>query len=127
MTQGSNIRALKKQSVANRRNAYFDSNLRRVEIVGVEQVIAGCVFKRGSQWIEGGLVSAKRELKPDVIVQYGTDAYTRVLNTLIQQGRQGVIARKGDILLRVNDRNVLVQNRFPKSPKPANPAKGKGK
>ena len=123
LTQSDNIGSQKRQTVANRRNAYLDANLRRVEITGVEQIIASCVFKRGNTWIEGGLVSQKRELKADDTVQYGTKAYTVILNTLIKQGRQGLIARKGDILLRINNRNVLVQNRFT----PAKGVEGKGK
>ena len=112
VTQSLNVEALKRQSRVKRRNSYLDAKLRLVEITGVEQVNNLCLFRRGSQWIEGRLISDKRELKADRIVQYGTEAYAAVLDTLIKQGRQGAIARKGDILLEINGKNVMVQNRF---------------
>ena len=112
VTQSLNVDALKKQSKVKRRNSYLDAKLGRIEISGVEQVNDLCLFRRGSQWIEGRLISGKRELKADKTVQYGTEAYVAMLDTLIQQGRQGAIARKGDILLEINGKNVLVRNRF---------------
>ncbi|MHC4956841.1 MAG: VIT domain-containing protein [Planctomycetota bacterium] len=117
VTQGKNNGLGKKASRVDRLNRYLSRDDQSIQIVGgVQQCADRALFKRGSQWIEGGLVAGQK-LAPDSTVAYGTPEYRVVLDKLIKQGRQGVIARTGDILLRLDGKNVLVQNRFP-SPEP---------
>jgi len=112
VAQGRNIDLAKKSKHVQNRLFYLDRKLNRVEITGVQQVGNTAYFKRGTLWIQGDLVSGRLKLAPDVTVRYGTPEYEKILTALIRQGRQGAIARKGDILIRLQGRNVLVQNRF---------------
>ena len=114
VTQGKNNGLGKTAKKVDRYNRYLSRDHESVQIVeGVQQCADRALFKRGHQWIDGRLV-ADQKLQPDCTVAYGTPEYTAVLDKLINQGRQAVIARTGDILLRLDGKNVLVQNRIPK-------------
>lgn len=114
VSQGRNFESMKNAKGLNYRNGFLDAKLQLVEISGVQQVAANCVFQRGNTWIDGRLVAGKRvAVKPDRTVVYGTPQYLVLLNTLVKNSQQGLIARKGQILLQVEDETVLVQNTFP--------------
>ena len=93
-------------------NGYLDAKSNRVEITDVQQVCDRALFKRGSTWIDGNVVAAKVKVEADEVVAFGTPAFDKLLDELIAEGRPGVIAFKGEILLRLKGRNILVKNTF---------------
>ena len=117
VTQGKNLDYGKKQKKVRLNNAWTNAENRREEAgKNVQQVADRALFfsSKAKCWIEGRIVSGKSTLKIDAKVLYGTTEYEKVLNKLVAQGRQGVIARKGEILIHIEGKNVLVQNHFGK-------------
>jgi len=110
VAQSRNYKDKKEQSRLNYRNVYYGTKLERVEITTVQQICDRSLFKRGDRWIEGNLVAQQATLHPDVVVEYGTPAFDALLDALIAEGRQGMVARKGEILIRRGSKTVLVRN-----------------
>jgi len=109
ISQAKNVEVSKKAGKLNYYNKHLD-NLRAVEVSGVQQVNDRCLFQRGKQWIDGRLVAGKHQLAPDLVVEFGTPAFFQLVDQLVTEGRPGVIAFKGEILLRVEGKTVLVRN-----------------
>jgi len=112
VSQGKNFESMKKAQKLNYRNAYLNDKQQTVTVSGVQQVANYCLFQRGDTWIDGRLVAQHKAATPAVTVRYGTPAYTVLLNKLVKTGEQGLIARKGQILLQHEGKTVLVQNVF---------------
>jgi len=117
VAQGLNFESMKKTQKLDYRNGYLNDKLQRVEVSGVQQVASFCLFQRGDRWIDGRLVAENGAGKrtaaaPAVTIRYGTPAYDALLTHLVKSGEQGLIARKGEILLRYEGKTVLVQNVF---------------
>ena len=119
MTQGLNLGYGKRLKKIELRNSWVNAQNLRVEAAKNVQQVADCALffsRKGGKayWIQGAVISGKTTLKIDVTVRYGTPEYEKVLYKLVAQGRQGIIARKGEILLHLEGRNILVQNHFGK-------------
>jgi Ca-activated chloride channel family protein len=112
VAQGKNFDFAKKQSRLNFRNAYLDEKLRRVEVAGVQQVCDRGLFLRGKKWIDGKIVAQQLDQKADRVVRFGTVEFKALLDHLVKDGQQALIARGGDVLLRVQGKNVLVKYEF---------------
>jgi Ca-activated chloride channel family protein len=112
VSQGRNFESMKKQQKLNYRNRYLNDKLQTVEVSGVQQVANYCVFQRGNTWIDGRLVASLKAANPERTIRYGTPAYSLLLTQLVASGQQGMIARKGEILLQHQGKTVLVQNVF---------------
>ena len=107
VNQGANIWAAKGQLRSNYRNEYFDQNMQVVATAAVQQLRDCAFYKRGDRWIDSRSVLQKR-VEPDEQVQFGTARYGEVLHALERQGRTAVLSLKGDVLLQLDGRNVLV-------------------
>ena len=112
VSQGKNFESMKKQQKLNYRNSFLNDKLQTVEITGVQQVANYCVFQRGNTWIDGRLVASLKAANPERTIRYGTPAYNLLLTQQVANGQQGMIARKGEILLQHQGKTVLVQNVF---------------
>jgi Ca-activated chloride channel family protein len=114
VAQGLNFNNRKLQESVDYRNPFFDEKLARVEIATVQQVCDRAFFQNQGQWIDGRLIprsdSAPAPLAPDEVIELGTDAHRKLVDELVSEGRQGVIALRGDILLEHRGRRVLVRN-----------------
>lgn len=107
VSQGQNLWNQKAQTVANPRNVYFDSNLNRVELTQSLQVCDRAFFLRGNRWVDGNSVVAK-SIKPDEFVEFASARYFQLNSELAKHGNSGVLSLKGEILLSLNGKNVLV-------------------
>jgi len=96
------------QSFDNRRNKYFDENMNRVEFANVQQMNDRALFQRGSRWIDSRTVKDETTIEPDETITFGSPEYFKLVDKFVGENRQGVLALAGEILLRVDDRNVLV-------------------
>jgi len=96
------------QVAENRRNAYYDADMKRVQVSNVQQINDRAFFQRGKRWLDSQTVNAKEDIKPDETVVFGSDKYFELVARLTKDNRQSVLALSGEILLRVDEKSVLV-------------------
>lgn len=115
INQGMNFNAQKSQQELNYDNDYIDEGQREVSFTGVQQVNDCAFFQRGNQWIDGRTINpnAPQAITPDVVIEYGSAEHIALINRLVAQNRQGVLALEGDILLQDDGRTILVRNGTP--------------
>jgi Ca-activated chloride channel family protein len=101
--------AQKGQKVLDGRNR-LDTKLDRVALAPVQQASDRALFCRGKQWVDGRIVALRAPFEPDATVQCGTPEFERLVDRLVAEDRQGLLAVRGEILLRLDGRNVLVRN-----------------
>ena len=107
VNQGQNLWNQKLQSCANPRNAYLDADNNRVELDAIQQVCDRAFFKRGELWVDGNSV-VRRQLQPDERVAFGSERFFALAHRLADEGRGGVLSLRGEILLDIDGKNVLV-------------------
>lgn len=107
VNQGCNLWAQKGQTTGNARNSYLDEHLQKVEIAAVQQICDRAFFHRGERWIDGNSVLNQR-LQPDEQVDFGSQRYFDLLHRLQRDGRAGVLSLRGEVLIEVDGKNVLV-------------------
>lgn len=107
VSQGCNLWAQNQQVTGNYRNAWLDEAQRTVETAAVQQICDRAFFRRGQRWIDSRSVLDQR-LQPDEQVEVGSERFFELLRQLEGQHRAGVLSLRGEILLEVGGRNVLV-------------------
>ncbi|MFN0244372.1 MAG: VIT domain-containing protein [Planctomycetota bacterium] len=111
VNQGLNHNERKLTGQLDYKNGYWDSNQQRVELSGVQQVCDRAFFKRGAQWIDAGILLRKSALAPARTIEFGSSEHALLLEKLITEGRQGLLALEGEILIELGGENVLIHNR----------------
>jgi Ca-activated chloride channel family protein len=101
--------AQKGQSVLDGRNE-LDKRLNRVELAPVQQASDRALFCKGKQWVDGQIVAQRAPVEPDVTISCGTPEFESLVDRLVAEDRQGLLAVRGEILLRLDGKNVLIQN-----------------
>ena len=109
VTQGLNNWSQKGQVVLNSTNRYWNANHQAVEFLRVQQVCDRAFFKRGNRWIDSRLVAIHDKIEPHEVLVLGSPDHTALLHRLALEGRQGVLALDGEILLAVDGRIVLIK------------------
>ena len=112
LNQGVNFNNQKVQWRLNYKNGFLDQNLERVEIGEVQQVCDRAFFHQGGRWIDSRLVAEQRVVEPKKVVTFGSEEHRELLTELIEQGRQGVLSLRGDIVLKHGTESVLIQNGY---------------
>lgn len=110
VNQGRNFNEQKLQAKLNYANSFWNESNALVEFGGVQQVVDRAFFKRGTQWIDAQLVTGQLPQVADEVVLFGSEQHRVMLDQLVSEGRQGLLALPGDILMRYEGRNVLVRN-----------------
>jgi len=95
------------QMSMNRLNGYYDANMNRVQITRVQQINDRAFFQQGNRWIDGGAINDDR-VQPDRTVAIGSPEFMQLVDKLVARNRQGNLAMSGEILLRVDGKNILV-------------------
>ena len=109
VNQDVNRQTQRGQQTLNYRNDYYDQNMNRVVTARVQQVNDRAFFQRGDLWVDSRAVAdAKKGLRPDAVVAFGSDEYHKLVERLAGENRQGVLSLSGDLLLRIDGRNVLI-------------------
>jgi Ca-activated chloride channel homolog len=97
----------------NKGNRFYSEDMDLVTNTLVKQINADTFYNFGSGWIDAKVVESikdkKEETKPDEIVEFDTDAFYVLLDTLVKQHRQAALAIGGDVYLSLNGKNVLVK------------------
>lgn len=112
VNQGSNLWAQKTQERTNYWNTWLDPNMRPVETTAIQQICDRAFFRRGDRWIDGNSVVNKR-LDADERVVFGSDRYAALRQRLEAEGRAGVLSLRGELLLEVDGKNVLIEAPLP--------------
>ena len=108
VARAQNVENSKKQKALNRFNRYFDGKQNTKVISGVQQVNDRALYCRGMTWIDGRIVAAKISVKADIVVRYGTPEFEALLKRLIREGRQSLLAVTGDVVCRLDGKNVRI-------------------
>ncbi len=90
-------------------NAYYDSNMKRVEITSVQRGIGSTLYRKNGRWVDGS-VSENIEQAIDETVEFATDEYWSLVEDLTNQGRQWIVANRGEVELMNHGKRILVQN-----------------
>ena len=109
LNQEENGKFQKGQSYLNTNNKMLDEKLNTVAITSVQQVNDRAFYKRGDQWIDSRLVETAQTVKPDRTITFGSDEYSKLVERLTNDGRNGCIALKGDILMVIDGQAILVK------------------
>jgi len=90
-------------------NDYFFNDEMQAEgrLRNVQQIAQGAVFNRAGRWIDSRL--ADNDAEPDEEIEFGTDRYFELARQLASEGRQALLAVRGDVELLVQGRRVLVR------------------
>ena len=100
---------MQQQIVLNRDNGFNDLNMDWVEFDNVQQIGDLNIYMRDGQWVDQRVINADNTLpEPDQVVQFGSPEYFTLARELAESGRQGVISVNGNLLIRMNDKNVLI-------------------
>lgn len=109
VNQSLNMVQQKGQVALNRKNYYYDAEMKRVSVSGVQQINDWTYYRRGNRWVDSRLMENEAQITPKRIVRFGSDEYLELAQTLARQGRQGSIALSGDVLMLVDGEAVLIQ------------------
>lgn len=109
VTQSMNTSAQINQSQANRSNAFLMQNMERVEITNVQQITDRTFFRRNNRWVDASLLEREKTLKPDQTIEFGTPEFYKLVDRLVQEGRQGILALSGEMLISIDGRTVLIK------------------
>jgi Ca-activated chloride channel homolog len=108
VNQSYNMTAQKSQSTMNYANEYYDQNMQRVSVTGVQQINDRAYYHRGNRWVDSRLVSDEAA-KPAKTIEYGSPEFFELLKKLETSNQQGSVALGGEILLLVDGERVLVK------------------
>ncbi|MFC1635644.1 VWA domain-containing protein, partial [Planctomycetota bacterium] len=109
VNQSLNMLRQKEQQTLNYGNTFYDAEMQRVSVAGVQQVNDWTYYRRGNRWVDSRLVKDQAEITPKRIVRFGSDEYIELARRLARQNRQGSIALSGDVLMLVDGEPILIQ------------------
>lgn len=103
MNLGELVRAYK----VNAKNAIVNADLQRVELTFVRQVSDKSFYRRGERWVDASILDDAG--KPaDETVEFGTKAFDELVDRLVKENRQGVLALGGEVYFLIDGKRVLV-------------------
>ena len=109
VNQSLNMIQQKDQQTLNYGNVFFDAEMNRVSVAGVQQVNDWTYYRRGNRWVDSRLIEENEKVTPKRIVRFGSDEYIELAQRLARENRQGSIALSGDVLLMIDGEPVLIQ------------------
>jgi len=109
VTQGMNMTTQRTQSSANRSNFFVTQNMERVEITNVQQITDRAFFRRNNRWVDSSVLNREKTLTPDRTIEFGTPEFYKLVDRLVAEGRQGILALSGEMLLAIDGKTVLVK------------------
>lgn len=109
VNQQLNANAHKGTAAISKSNVYYDANMQRVEITTVQQIQDRTFFKKKKRWVDARVVETADADRPDQIVDVGSREFDQLVDRLVTEGRQGVLALSGEIMLVVDGKKVLLR------------------
>ena len=92
----------------NRSNSYLAQNMQRVEITTVQQITDRTFFKRNNRWVDANALK-NESAKPNRVVEVGSPEFYKLVDQLLRDGREGILALSGELLLVVDGKTVLIK------------------
>jgi Ca-activated chloride channel family protein len=112
VAQAINVARQRQQNQANRGNAFLDGNLREVRLANIQQRNDRALFRRGVTWVDSQVFEKQSgksiDDPPDRVIEFGTQEYFDVVRRLAAEGRPGVVAVNGKILMWLDGQRVLI-------------------
>ena len=93
----------------NPRNKYLDASMNEVATAAVQQVCDLAFYKRRDRWVDSRLVTSEPVVPPERVITFGSPEFRDLAAKLVLEGRQGSIALRGDILMLVDGKRVLIK------------------
>ena len=90
-------------------NAYLRADLSQVKVQSVQRSTNGTLYRKSTRWVDAQL-GENADKEPELTIEFDTDAYWTLVDDLVVQGRQWILANKGEIYLVNHDQRVLVKN-----------------
>lgn len=90
-------------------NSYFDSSMGRVRIQTVQRGLGATMYKKAERWVDAQLGEQAGDA-PELTIAFGSDEYWDLVEDLASQGRQWILANRGDVYFMNHSKRVLVQN-----------------
>jgi hypothetical protein len=109
VTQSQNMTTQRTQSSANRSNYFLTQNMDRVEVTNVQQITDRTFFRRNDRWIDSSVLDREKTLTPDQTIEFGTPEFYKLVDRLVAEGRQGILALSGEMLLSIDGKTVLIK------------------
>lgn len=108
VSQMANNTSQFRQTSANRSNSFLNQSMERVEITNVQQITDRTFFRRNNRWVDAAVLE-NETAKPDQTVEFGSPEFFRLVDRLVKEGRQGIFAMSGELLLQIDGKMVLVK------------------
>lgn len=109
VTQSMNSSSQRTQSSGNRANSFYRQNMERVEITNVQQITDRTFFRRNNRWVDSSVLDREKNLTADQTIEFGTPEFYRLVDRLVSEGRQGILALPGEMLLSIDGKTILVK------------------
>ncbi|HYD42354.1 MAG TPA: VIT and VWA domain-containing protein [Anaeromyxobacter sp.] len=109
VAQDANRASRKAAGWVDPRNALLSDGLEKVELGGVNQIGDLAFHRRGGRWVDARLLDAPAADTPRTVVAAGS-AYALLVDRLVREGRQGVLALRGERVVLVDGEAVLLVN-----------------
>ncbi len=109
VTQMANVSTQRTQSSANRSNTFLTQNMQRVEITNVQQITDRTFFRRNNRWVDANVLASEQTVKPDQTIEFGTPEFYNLVDQLVREGRQGILALSGEMLIAIDGKTVLIK------------------
>jgi len=90
-------------------NAYLDADMNKIEISTVQRGKNSTLYRKEGRWVDVS-VTADIEHAIDDTIEFATDAYWSLVDDLVSQGRQWIMANRGDVELMNHGKRILVKN-----------------
>lgn len=90
-------------------NSYFDPSMGRVQIQTVQRGVGSTMYKKQGRWVDAQLGEQAGD-EPEVTIAFGDEAYWDLVDDLATQGRQWILANRGEVYFMNHSKRVLVQN-----------------
>ena len=108
VSQAANNTSQKSQANMNRSNFYLSQNMERVEITTVQQITDRTFFKRNNRWVDASALK-NETAKPDQVIEFGTPEFYKLVDRLVRDGREGILALSGELLVVIDGKTVLIK------------------
>lgn len=90
-------------------NVWYDADMKLQRAQTVQRGPQGTLYRKTDRWVEAALGEAA-EQDPEQTVEFGTEAYWTLVDDLTGQGRQWMLANRGELYLLNHGQRVLVKN-----------------
>ncbi|AQQ72140.1 marine proteobacterial sortase target protein [Limihaloglobus sulfuriphilus] len=110
VSQSYNYARRKSQTTLNYSNEFYDSKMKHVRFNSIRQLGDRTFYQKSNRWVDSRLVNNTDSIRPERIIQFGSDAYFELAEKLARRSRQSLLTLKGEIVVLIDNEVVLVEN-----------------